>query len=247
MLKAVLIDDEETSLNSLRQKIINHCPQVEIMAVCTKAGEGLKAIDELYPDLVFLDIQMPIMNGFTLLKKVKYKNFELIFVTAYDHYAIKAIKCSALDYLVKPVEVEELVKAVEKAVEKKENYPNKRLELLLENALAGNNNFRRIAISSYEGLYFIKMENIVYLEASGNYTNIFTQDRKKYLSSRSLKDFEELLSSSQFIRIHNSYIINKDFVERYIRGEGGQVVMEGNITLDISKRRKSDFLNAIGM
>lgn len=247
MLKAVLIDDEETSLNSLRQKIINHCPQVEIMAVCTKAGEGLKAIDELYPDLVFLDIQMPIMNGFTLLKKVKYKNFELIFVTAYDHYAIKAIKCSALDYLVKPVEVEELVKAVEKAVEKKESYPNKRLELLLENALAGNNNFRRIAISSYEGLYFIKMENIVYLEASGNYTNIFTQDRKKYLSSRSLKDFEELLSSSQFIRIHNSYIINKDFVERYIRGEGGQVVMEGNITLDISKRRKSDFLNAIGI
>ncbi|MBN9350756.1 MAG: response regulator transcription factor [Chitinophagaceae bacterium] len=247
MLSAILIDDEEASLNSLRQKIVKHCHEIEILATCTKAEEGLSLIEDLHPDMIFLDIEMPIMNGFTLLQKLDYRNFELVFVTAYDHYALKAIKYSALDYLLKPVEVEDLKAAVKKAIEKKQNLPNKRLEFLLENMISNNKRLNRIAISSVEGLQFIRVENIVYLEASGNYTNVHLAEKKKYLSSRNMKEYEDLLPPDNFIRIHNSYIINKNFVEKYIRGEGGQVVLEGNITLDVSKRRKSDFLSLIGI
>jgi len=247
MLSAILIDDEEASLNSLRQKIVKHCHEIGILATCTKAEEGLSLIENLHPDMIFLDIEMPIMNGFTLLQKLDYRNFELVFVTAYDHYALKAIKYSALDYLLKPVEVEDLKAAVKKAIEKKQNLPNKRLEFLLENMISNNKRLNRIAISSVEGLQFIRVENIVYLEASGNYTNVHLAEKKKYLSSRNMKEYEDLLPPDNFIRIHNSYIINKNFVEKYIRGEGGQVVLEGNITLDVSKRRKSDFLSLIGI
>lgn len=247
MLSGILIDDEEASLNSLRQKIVKHCHEIEILATCTKAEEGLSLIENLHPDMIFLDIEMPIMNGFTLLQKLNYRNFELVFVTAYDHYALKAIKYSALDYLLKPVEIEDLKTAVKKAIEKKQNLPNKRLKFLLENMISNNKRLNRIAISSVEGLQFIRVENIVYLEASGNYTNVYLAEKKKYLSSRNMKEYEDLLPPDNFIRIHNSYIINKNFVEKYIRGEGGQVVLEGNITLDVSKRRKSDFLSLIGI
>ncbi len=246
MLNAVLIDDEGSSLNSLKQKILNHCPDIKILAACTKPEEGLSRIEELKPDIVFLDIEMPIMNGFTLLQNLHYKNFELIFVTAYDRYAIKAIKFSAMDYLMKPVETEELKQTVAKVLEKRKNTPNQKLEFLLENLSSPKKEFKKIAVSSWEGLQFIKLEDIVYMEASGNYTNVFILKQKKYLSSRTLKDYEELLPSDTFIRIHNSYIINKDYIERYIRGEGGQVVIEGNIMLDVSKRKKADFLQAIG-
>lgn len=247
MISTILIDDEVNSLNSLKKKINNHFPQLEIKAICNKAEDGLNAIEELRPDLVFLDIEMPIMNGFTLLQNLNYKNFSLIFVTAYDHYAIKAIKYSALDYLVKPVEIEELKNAIDRVIDKKHNVPNKRLELLLENVITTKIRFNKIAIPSVDGLHLINVHEIIYLEASSNYTALYTMDSKKYMASRSLKEFEELLPSETFIRIHNSIIINKNFVERYIRGEGGQVILEGNITLDISKRKKADFLKAVGM
>jgi two-component system LytT family response regulator len=151
-----------------------------------------------------------------------------------------------MDYLMKPVETEELKQTVAKVLEKRKNTPNQKLEFLLENLSSPKKEFKKIAVSSWEGLQFIKLEDIVYMEASGNYTNVFILKQKKYLSSRTLKDYEELLPSDTFIRIHNSYIINKDYIERYIRGEGGQVVIEGNIMLDVSKRKKADFLQAIG-
>jgi len=245
MLSAILIDDEDRSLNSLKHKILDNCPEIKIVAACDTPSEGLNNIEKLLPDIVFLDIEMPIMSGFTLLQKLKYRNFELIFVTAYDHYAVRAIKFSAMDYLVKPVEIDELKKAVARVIEKKLNTPNQRLELLLENIAGRKKEFRRIAISSWEGLQFIKLDNIVYLESTCNYTNVFVADGKKYLSSRTLKDYEELLPADTFIRIHNSYIINKSYVEKYIRGEGGQVVLEGNTTLDVSKRKKAHFLRII--
>lgn len=247
MLKAILIDDEDQSLNSLKNKILNNCQEIEILAACNSAEDGLNAIENLKPDVVFLDVEMPIMNGFTLLQKLRFRNFELIFVTAYDHYAIRAIKYSALDYLVKPVEIEELKKAVRRVMDKRFNHSNRRLELLLENLSGKKREFRQIAISSWEGLEFLKLETIVYFEASGNYTHVYTSDKKKYLSSRSLKEFEEILPSDTFIRIHNSVIINKNYVEKYIRGDGGQVVLEGNIILDVAKRKKAEFLKEMGM
>jgi two-component system, LytTR family, response regulator len=246
MIKAILIDDEENSISSLKEKLQAHCPLVNIIALCDNATKGIEAIDSLHPDIVFLDIEMPVMNGFIMLQQLQFKNFELVFTTAYDHYAIRAIRYSALDYLVKPVEIDELKAAVNKAVEKRNHsYPNPQIELLVEQLANKTKSFSRIAIPTTEGLQFLKVEDIIYLEASVNYTHIFC-GQKKYTVSKTMKDYEEILSPSIFLRIHNSFIINKNFVEKYIRGEGGQVVLFNGVTLDIAKRKKSEFLKAIG-
>jgi two-component system LytT family response regulator len=245
MLKAVLIDDEESNLSSLREKLLKHCPQVTVAASCDNAVSGAEAINTLFPDLVFLDIEMPVTNGFLMLQQLQNKDFELIFVTAYDHYAIKAIRYSALDYLLKPIVIDELKDAVARA-EQKRNHPagNPQIELLIEHLQKKSS--RRIAIPTGEGLAFIRVDEIIYLEASINYTHIYMEDKRRFLVSRTLKEFEDILPEDTFFRIHHSYIINKNFVERYIRGDGGQVVMQQGITLDVSKRKKADFLQAIG-
>ena len=240
-----MIDDDESNLSSLTEKLNKHCPQVEIIARCSNAAEGIQAIDGLKPDMVFLDIEMPVMNGFVMLQQLSYRDFELIFVTAYDHYAIKAIRYSALDYLVKPVEIEELKSAVNKVTV---NHSRKdrglQLELLLE--YLDKKRPRRITIPTSDGLQFIDLENIVYLEASNNYTNVYLANQQKYLVTRTLKDFEQILPPETFLRIHHSTIINRDFIEKYIRGEGGQVMMRNGIVLDVYKRKKVEFLEAIG-
>ena len=246
MLRAILIDDEENSLNALKQKLIQHCPSVEIKATYSVPLEAIAGIDAYKPDIVFLDIEMPVLNGFNLLQQVSFKNFEPVFVTAYDHYAVRAIRYSALDYLVKPVDIDELKASVDRAIAKKHNSgPNQRLELLLDHLSHPQKNFKRIAVPSHEGLQFIKVSDIVYLEANVNYTHIYLSNHK-YVVSRTIKDFEELLPPDTFIRIHNSYIINKEYMEKYIRGDGGQVVLSTGATLDVAKRKKSDFLKAIG-
>jgi two-component system LytT family response regulator len=244
MLKAVLVDDDESNLSSLSEKLSRHCPQIQIIARCDNAQDGIQVIEREQPDVVFLDIEMPIMNGFVMLQQLNYKNFELIFITAYDHYAIKAIRFSALDYLVKPVDIEELKAAVSKAEKNRVSHsPVSQVEFLLEHIKKSRP--RLITIPTSDGLRFINMEDIIYLEASNNYTNIYLSTQK-FLVSRTLKDFEELLPAESFLRIHHSYIINKYFVERYIRGEGGQVAMRNGTVLDVSKRKKTDFLQAIG-
>jgi two-component system, LytTR family, response regulator len=247
ILRSVIIDDEENSSAALKGKLQGYVPEVRIEAICNNGIDGIKAIESLRPDIVFLDIEMPKMNGFSMLQEITYRDFELIFVTAYDHYAIKAIRFSALDYLVKPVEIEELKQAIERVMQiRLQQSSNQRLELLLENLGGKLQHPQRIAIPTSSGLELLKLERIVYLEASINYTHFFLQDGRKYTVSRTLKDFEELLPASIFIRIHNSYIINKNFAERYIRGEGGQVLLSNGIVLDISKRKKEAFLKALG-
>lgn len=245
MLKAVLIDDDQSNLSALTEKLIKHCPQVEIIAKCENGPDGINIIDNLRPDIVFLDIEMPVMNGFVLLQRLTYKNFELIFVTAYDHYAIQAIRYSALDYLVKPIEIDELKTAVAKAEANRKNRSSHlQLDLLLEQL--HKKQPQRITIPTTDGLRFINISDIISLEASNNYTNIYVTANQKFLVSRTLKDFEEMLPSETFLRIHHATIINKDHVEKYIRGDGGQVVMRNGNVLDVSKRKKSDFLHAIG-
>jgi two-component system LytT family response regulator len=245
MLRAVLIDDDESNLSSLSEKLSKHCPQIHIISRCDNAQEGIEVIENAKPDVVFLDIEMPVMNGFVMLQQLDYKDFALIFVTAYDHYAIKAIRYSALDYLVKPVEIEELKVAVEKAEANRSNRSSHlQLDLLLDQL--HKKQPRRITIPTTDGLQFINLEDIVYLEASNNYTTIFLSGSQKYLVCRTLKDFEELLPAETFLRIHHSNIVNKYHVEKYIRGDGGQVVMRNGNVLDVSKRKKSEFLQAIG-
>lgn len=246
MLTAIIIDDETNSRNALRQKITKHCNNVMIIADCENGEEGIEKIETQKPDIIFLDIEMPRMNGFTMLQQIKNKNFEVIFITAYDHYAIKAIKFSALDYLLKPVEVEDLKAAVEKVTQKRKQMDgNKRVELLVQNFLEEKTAHQRIAISSMEGLQFVTTDNIIYLEANSNYTSFYLADNRKITATKTLKDFEEILPASMFIRIHHSYLINKNGIEKYIKGEGGQVVMKNGVTLDVARRKKEEFMKAI--
>lgn len=245
ILKAIIIDDEASSRNALLQKIIMHCPGVKVTAECEDGEQGIASIEREKPDIVFLDVEMPRMNGFVMLQQLQYKNFELIFTTAYDHYAINAIRFSALDYLVKPVEVNDLVSAVQRAGEKRKPQPqSSRIENLLYNIAEEKELGNRIAIPSMDGIFFITIADIIYLEAESNYSVIYTSGGKKYTVSKTLKDFEELLPVPFFIRIHHSHIINKKEVQRYIKGEGGQVVMKNGAILDVSRRRKEEFLKA---
>ncbi len=247
-LTAILIDDESSSRNSLRHKLNNHCPGIMVVAECENGEEGIKSIQRLKPDIVFLDVEMPRMNGFVMLQQLEERNFELIFTTAYDHYAIRAIRFSALDYLVKPIEIKSLTEAVEKAKEKKQtNLPNQRIETLLYNLIDEKNIHNRIAIPSMEGLQFIDTINIIYLEAESNYTFINMQNGTKLTVSKTLKDFEELLPSQTFIRIHHSYIINKNHIRKYLKGDGGQVLMSNEKLLDVARRKKEEFMRAMGL
>jgi two-component system, LytTR family, response regulator len=247
MLRAILVDDEESNISSLKEKIGRHCSQVEIIGTCNSAEKAIEAIDSLKPGIVFLDIEMPVMNGFLMLQQLQFRDFELVFTTAYDHYAIKAIRFSALDYLVKPIEIGDLKIAVARAEEKRAHLTSaNQLELLLENLLLKRDNFQKIAIPTTDGLQFIKVNTIIYLEANANYTHIFLEDAKKYIVCHTLKEFEDMLPVDTFVRVHNSYIINKNFAEKYIRGEGGQVVLSNGSVIDISKRKKTDFLKAFG-
>jgi two-component system LytT family response regulator len=246
-LKAIIIDDESSSRNTLRQKIGTYCRQLEIVAECENGESGIETIDRVKPDIVFLDVEMPRMNGFLMLQNLKNRDFELIFTTAYDHYAIRAIRYSALDYLVKPIDVEELKAATIKAVEKRAQHsPNQRIETLLHNLLDEKSGANRIAIPSQEGLQFVEIADIIYLEAESNYTIIYIREAHKITVSKTLKDFEELLSQQLFIRIHHSHIINKSHIQKYIRGEGGQVIMTNGKILDVARRKKEEFMKAIG-
>ncbi len=246
-LKAVVIDDEVRSRQSLIQKIVSNCEEVEIIAECESAEQGIKSIEEKQPDIVFLDVEMPRMNGFTMLQRLSNRNFELIFTTAYDHYAIRAIKFSALDYLVKPVEVEELKQAIEMVKQKRKlDAGNERLETLLHNLLLEKNQSNRIAIPSLEGLQFVEINDIIYLEAESNYSIIYIKPLQKITVSKTLKDFEELLPHSTFIRIHHSWIINKNHVQKYLKGEGGRVIMINGKTLDVARRKRDEFIKAMG-
>lgn len=246
MLTAIIIDDEPSSRNALKQKLSRHCEGITIIGECENGEEGIALLAKTDCDIVFLDVEMPRMNGFNMLQNLSKINFEVIFITAYDHYAIKAIKFSALDYLVKPVEVEDLKIAVEKAVKKRNSSSgNERLEHLLQNLMQDKNELHRIAIPSMEGLQFVETENIIYLEANSNYTCFFINNQSKITVAKTLKEFEDLLPASVFIRIHHSYIINKNMVTKYIKGEGGQVIMKNGKVLDVARRKKEFFIKAM--
>ncbi len=246
MLKAILIDDEKNSRESLRKKIESNCPQLSIIAECSNGQEGMVAIQLEQPDIVFLDIEMPHMNGFTMLQQLPERNFELIFTTAFNQYAINAIRYSALDYLVKPVDVTELADAVKRIGEKKKVAINaQQLEILAGYLSQQKQTPDKIAVAVLTGLEIIDIANIMYLEATGNYTNIYFTNDKPLLSSKTLKEFEDILPSTLFCRIHNGSLVNASYIKKYNRGEGGQVVLANGILLDVARRRKDELLQLI--
>lgn len=245
MITAVIIDDENKGRLALRQKIADYCSNVEIVAEASNGEEGIDIIEKHKPQLIFLDIEMPRVNGFEMLNQLKDKNFHLIFTTAYDHYAIKAIKYSAFDYLLKPIDIDELKHAVEKIVTTKAEDIRGQVELLQQNIKNPAVALNKLAIPTLDGLCFYNLSDLVHLEASSNYTNLFFLDGKKVLASKTLKDFEELLPTDTFFRPHHSHIINLKFISKYIKGDGGQIELSNGSVVDVSRRKKEEFLKVI--
>ncbi|MEJ1237160.1 LytTR family DNA-binding domain-containing protein [Chryseolinea sp. T2] len=246
MIRCILVDDEAKNLENLKILLQDFCQNVEVLALCQTVDEALVAIRSHRPDVVFLDIQMQRETGFDLLTRVDHVDFDVIFITAYSEYAIKAFRFSAIDYLLKPIDIEELKRALTKVEKKSNNDMAGRLEQLFQNLKSKNGNAHKIAIPIADGLVFVNIETILYCEASSNYTQIFLNDGKKYVVSRTLKEYEELLSEHDFFRIHNSFVINLNAIKKYVRGDGGYVVMNNDATLDVSKRRKEAFLERFG-
>jgi len=246
MVRCIIVDDELKSRESLKILLEDFCENAQVLALCQNVEEGLAAIHAHKPDVVFLDIQMQRETGFDLLEKIKPINFEVIFTTAHSEYAIKAFKFSAIDYLLKPIDIEELKKAVEK-VEKKVNVNiSARLDHLIQNLRPATAQQYKLALPTSDGLIFVRIEDIIYCEAASNYTQIFTSDGKKHVVSRTLKEYEDLLTDHNFFRIHNSHLINLSALKKYVRGEGGYVIMTNDVSLDVSKRKKEAFLSKLG-
>jgi len=245
MLKSVIVDDESKSGESLKILIEDFCDDVVVSAICKSVDEGIAAIHEHQPDVVFLDIQMQRETGFDLLERLPEITFEVVFTTAHSEYAIKAFKFSAIDYLLKPIDLEELKASLAKVRKKIGQGIGARLQQLMRNLKETSGENYKLALPTADGLFFVKVSSIVYCEASSNYTEIVTDDGRKHIVSRTLKEYDEMLSEYNFYRIHNSYLINLNAVKKYIRGEGGSVVMTTGQCLDVSKRKKEGFLARI--
>ncbi len=241
MIKALIIDDEEDARQMLNLALRRYCSNVKVLALCESAHEGLDKIETLRPNLVFLDVQMPVMSGFDMLEKVPNPNFEVIFVTAYNQYAIKAIKFSALDYLLKPIDVEELVSSVER-VSERTNQKAVPYHSLLTNMHLGPKKLKRLAIPIENGLVIQEVDDIIYCEADGSYTKLFLLDGSRLLVSKNIKEFENMLAESAFCRIHHSFLVNTGHIKKYVRGEGGYVEVTGEKHLSVSRRRKDSLL-----
>lgn len=244
MIRTIIIDDEPNNIEALKQLLLKYCPLIELIGVAENIRTGQALILHTQPDLVFLDIEMPFGNAFELLNNLSPVNFEIIFVTAFDNYAINAIKYSALDYLLKPVNIKELQTAVQKAAEriKTKNITSK-IDTLLYNLSVSKPVLQKVALPTFDGLVFVNINELVWLEARGSYTFVYMQDQQKIMVSRTLKEFEDILPFETFSRVHQSYIINHHFIKKYNRGRGGTIEMEDGTTIEVSMRKKDEFLS----
>jgi len=239
MIKAILIDDEVHCLDTLSILIADFCPEVQVMEQCRSAKEGLDAVAKHQPAIIFLDIEMPVMNGFEFLEQLKEINFAIIFTTSYDQYAIKAIRFSALDYLLKPIDPKELIAAVHKVQTQKQLPAPEQFEMLMNQVKHKEDGFTRIAIPTFEGFELIPADDVIRCEADDNYTHLFLKNGVKITACRTLKEMEEQLQDfHHFIRVHHSYLVNLNEVSKYVRGEGGYLVMSDGSVVNVSRSRK---------
>ena len=247
-VRVIVVDDERKSRESLVVLLKDFCPGVHVLGAVGTVADGVKMIEENDPDIIFLDIQMNSETGFDLLRKTIPASFEVIFTTAHSEYAIEAIKFSALDYLLKPIDIQELQLAVNKYRKKTSNSKlSQRLETLIDNFKSTKSESFKMALSTSDGLIFVNLSEIIYLEAEGSYTMFYMKTGDKHLVTKNLKEYENLLISKNFFRIHNSFVINLNEVVKYVRGEGGYVIMKNGKKLDVSKRRKQAFLKQINL
>ncbi len=245
-MKAIIIDDEQDCCDVLETLLNRYCPEVTVSAICTSAEDGLELLKNNSVDLVFLDVKMPHMTGFELLEKLQPFHFSVVFTTSYDQYAIKAIRYSALDYLLKPVDKEELQAAVLKAKERLTPMVAQQLEILAQKINGPTQMINRIALPTMEGLHIIPADTIISCSSSSNYTNLSLKDGRKITVSRTLKEIEEMLEGHSFFRVHHSYLVNLNEVRKYLRGEGGQLVMSDESFVDVSRSKKEPLLKELG-
>jgi two-component system LytT family response regulator len=239
MIKAILIDDESHCLDTLNMLVSDYCPDVQVMEQCASAKKGLAAIEKFKPGLVFLDIEMPSMNGFELLEQFKEIPFSVIFTTSYDQYAIKAIRFSALDYLLKPINPKELVLAVHKVKVQKAPPSPEQFRMLIDQIQHKETGFTKIAIPTIEGFELVPADQVLRCEADGNYTYLFLKNKTKITACRILKEVEEQMRVfSFFMRVHHSYLVNMNEVTKYVRGECAYLVMSDGSTVNVSRSRK---------
>ena len=244
-IKAIIIDDEPDCCESLSILLKKHCPEVNIAGIYYSAEKALPALTTQKPQLVFLDIEMPNMNGFELLEKLPSIDFELIFTTSYDQYAIKAIRFSALDYLLKPVDREELQKAVQKVERRLQKPLTQQLEILLQKIKQPATPIQRIALPTMEGLKLVPVDSIISCASEGNYTIFLLKGKQKIIVSRPLKEMEEMLEGYSFLRVHNSYLVNMNEIDRFIRTDGGYLIMSDGSSVDVSRSKKELLLKKL--
>ena len=243
-MKAILVDDEPDGIRTLKKMLELHCPNVQVAATCSNAVAAKHEIKELQPDVVFLDIQMPGKSGLELLTELPVKNFEIIFVTAHNEYMLQALQYSAADYLLKPVDEDRLIEAVQRVESRLEAGKKEGMtEALLHNlSKTGNPSEMRLCLPTLKGFIVLKLEEIIYCEAERSYTVFHLDKNKTVIVSKPLLDYENLLKDTSFLRIHKSFLINLHHVREYQRGEGGMVIMSDDAEIEVSRRKKDQFL-----
>jgi two-component system LytT family response regulator len=245
MIKAIIVDDEISAIKSLKWEIERFCEGIEISDSFTDPNEAISAINYLKPDCVFLDIEMPEMDGFQLLKSLKYRDFDLIITTAYDNYAIKAFKESAIDYLLKPIDTDDLLKSVKKIKKNKEkNNLGSELKKALENLLP-KTNINKVSLPLSGKTVFVNADDIIYCKSDGNYSEIFLKEGQKEMLSKKLKEVEQLINNTNFFRVHNSYLVNINYIKEFIKSDGQYLVLEQGASIPVSRSKKSALLELL--
>ena len=246
MIKALIVEDEKNSQELLKELITEYCDGVEVVAIAGNVADASQALIDHSPGLVFLDIELPDGDGFQVLENCEKIDFDVIFTTAYDQYAMRAFKFAATDYLLKPVDIEELQAAVERVVEKQKSAENgdqnEQITALIKNIRNIGQPFKRIVLPTSNGFTVVDPSDIIRCESDRNYTFIFLADGRRILVSRTIKEYDEMLNEYNFFRIHQSHLINLSYLKNYTRGRGGYVELKDGTTLDVSARRKSEFL-----
>lgn len=249
-MKALIIDDEPDNVRLLALQLARHCPQVELIGQFTDSTDGLRAIQTLRPGLVFLDIEMPIMNGFQLLERVGDINFHIVFVTAYDQYAVRAFRFSALDYLLKPIDTVDLIATVRRAENTARINPQQ-LELMRQYYPAGpvskaSSPPGRIALPHASGMVFVDTKQIVYCEADSNYTRFHLENGEVYMVSKTLGDVQNVLETRDFVRVHRQYMVNLDHIQKLVKGEGTYLLLTNGVSIPVARQQKDRLMERFG-
>ncbi len=241
-IRTLLVDDEKNSLIIMKKLLEKHTPKVEVVATAQSVADGIKQIDKHKPELVFLDISMPDGDGFEVIEKTEFKDYQVIFSTAYNQYAIKAFEVAALHYILKPVKPDDLIEALDRFEAMQNDNLNEKIQVL-SNALKEPP--KRLILPTSNGVHVTHVEDIVRCESSNNYTTFYFADNKKIVVSKSIQIYEQLLENSNFCRIHNKHLVNLKYIKKYVKGRGGYVILDDDTHVDVSDGRKKHFLDKL--